>query len=251
MTKSIQRVAVLGAGTMGARIAAHMANAGVPCYLLDIVPPGATGADRNKIAAGGLQAALKSKPAAFFDQSLARLVTVGNFEDDLKLIANADWIIEAVLEDLEIKRNLLRKVEAIRRPGSIVTTNTSGLPVSRIAEGFSQDFRRAWFGTHFFNPPRYLRLPQFFLKMLEQKQLGDKTGGGFYRKPKPGEAKDGDRLALDWHTMEYRPRKKAQFPALEMAKNVEEPGQRVRMLLGLNGAPPQKNDKAGQFLWTT
>src|SRR2546427_4530098 len=163
MNRRIEKVAVLGAGTMGARIAAHLANAGVPCYLLDIVPPDAAagGADRTKrnaIAAAGLEAAKKSKPAAFFDPSLARLVTIGNFEDDLKLLGDADWIIEAVVERLDIKRELLKKVEAVRRPGTIITTNTSGLPVGKIVEGFSEDFRRSWFGTHFFNPPRYMRL---------------------------------------------------------------------------------------------
>src|SRR5271169_4672266 len=156
--KRINKVAVLGAGTMGARIAAHFANAGVPSYLLDIVPPDADAPARNKIAAAGLDAAKKSKPAAFMDASLARLVTVGNFDDDLKKLADVDWIIEAVVENLDIKRSLLRKVEAIRKPGTIVTTNTSGLLVGKIAEGFSDDFRRAWFGTHFFNPPRYMRL---------------------------------------------------------------------------------------------
>src|SRR5690349_4110182 len=156
--KRIHKVAVLGAGTMGARIAAHFANAGVPSYLFDIVPPDADAPMRNKIAAAGLDAAKKSKPAAFFDQSLARLITIGNFEDDLKKLADVDWIIEAVVENLDIKRDLLRKVEAVRRPGTIVTTNTSGLPVARIPEGFSHDFRRHWFGTHFFNPPRYMRL---------------------------------------------------------------------------------------------
>src|SRR5207302_6563009 len=158
----INKVAVLGAGTMGSRIAAHLANAGVPCYLLDIVPPDQAQISdktaRNKIVAAGLDGAIKSKPAAFFQKGLERLVTLGNFEDDLKLLADADWIIEAVAENLEIKRNLLRKVEAVRKPGSIITTNTSGLPVQSIAEGFSEDFRRHWFGTHFFNPPRYMRL---------------------------------------------------------------------------------------------
>ena len=156
--KGIHKVAILGAGTMGARIAAHFANAGVPSYLLDIVPPDADAPARNKIAAAGLDAAKKSKPAAFMDSSLARLVTVGNFEDDLKKLADVDWIIEAVVENLEIKRALLKKVEAVRKPGTIITTNTSGLPVGLIAEGFSDDFCRAWFGTHFFNPPRYMRL---------------------------------------------------------------------------------------------
>src|SRR2546430_6735387 len=156
--KRINKVAILGAGTMGARIAAHFANAGVPAYLLDIVPPDADGPARNKIATAGLEAARKSKPAAFFEPSLARLVTIGNFEDDLKKLAEVDWIIEAVVEDLEIKRSLLKKVEAVRKPGTVATTNTSGLPVGKIAEGFSDDFRRCWFGTHFFNPPRYMRL---------------------------------------------------------------------------------------------
>src|SRR5271163_629848 len=160
--KHIHKVAVLGAGTMGARIAAHFANAGVPSLLLDIVPQNAPSdadrAARNKIAAAGLDGARKSKPAAFFDASLSRLVTVGNFDDDLKRLAEVDWIIEAIVENLDIKRSLLKKVEAIRKPGTIVTTNTSGLPVAKIAEGFSDDFRKSWFGTHFFNPPRYMRL---------------------------------------------------------------------------------------------
>src|SRR5881394_1857546 len=158
LMKRINKVAILGAGTMGARIAAHFANAGVPSYLFDIVPPDADGPARNKIAAAGLDAARKSKPAAFMDASLARFVTVGNFEDDIKKLADVDWIIEAVVENLEIKRSLLKKVEAIRKPGTIITTNTSGLPVAKIAEGFSDDFRRSWLGTHFFNPPRYMRL---------------------------------------------------------------------------------------------
>ena len=362
--KRINRVAILGAGTMGARIAAHFANAGVPSYLLDIVPgdvaPGAGAAARNKIAAAGLDAAKKSKPAAFMDASLARLVTVGNFDDDLKKLADVDWIIEAVVENLDLKRALLRKVEAIRKPGTIVTTNTSGLPVGKISEGFSDDFRRAWFGTHFFNPPRYmrlleliptpeadpaaidavshfcdvhlgkgvvlakdtpnfignrigtfsvlnvmrlmqemdltiedvdaltgqavgwpksatfrtidlvgldilghvvanmtanvhderseLRLPDFFTQMLERKWLGDKTKGGFYKKAR-GEGKEDERLALDWKTLEYHPRQKPKFAVLDMAKNVEDTGARLRMLLGLEGSP-QKSDKAGAFLWS-
>ena len=359
--KHIHRVAILGAGTMGARIAAHFANAGVPSYLLDIVPPDADGPARNKIAAAGLEAATKAKPAAFMDASLARLVTVGNFEDDLKKLADVDWIIEAVVENLEIKRSLLRRVEALRKPGTIITTNTSGLPVGKIAEGFSDDFRKAWFGTHFFNPPRYMRLleiiptpdadracidaisrfsdvrlgkgvvmakdtpnfignrigtfsvlnvirlmqdmgltieevdaltgqavgwpksatfrtidlvgldilghvvgnltgnvkdersdlqlPEFYKQMLQNKWLGDKTKGGFYKKVKGGEGQEDERLAIDWKTLEYHPRQKPKFPALDMAKNVEDTGGRLRMLLGLDGAGPQKGDKAGAFLW--
>jgi len=359
--KRINKVAVLGAGTMGARIAAHFANAGVTSYLLDIVPPDADAPARSKIAAAGLDAAKKSKPAAFMEPSLARLVTVGNFEDDLKKLAEVDWIIEAVVENLEIKRALLRKVEAIRKPGTIVTTNTSGLPVGKISEGFSDDFRWAWFGTHFFNPPRYmrlleiiptpdadqaaidsiahfcdvrlgkgvviakdtpnfignrigtfsvlnvmrlmqemdlsiedvdaltgqavgwpksatfrtidlvgldilghvvgnmttnvhdersdLRLPDFFTQMLQRKWLGDKTKGGFYKRVKDSKGKEEERLALNWKTLEYHPRQKPKFAALDMAKNIEDTGARLRMLLGLEGSP-QKGDKAGAFLWS-
>jgi 3-hydroxyacyl-CoA dehydrogenase len=358
--KRIHKVAVLGAGTMGARIAAHFANAGVPSYLFDIVPPDADGPARNKIAAAGLDAARKSKPAAFFEPLLAKLITVGNFEDDLKKLADVDWIIEAVVENLDIKRSLLKKVDAVRKPGTIVTTNTSGLPVSKIAEGFPDDFRRSWFGTHFFNPPRYMRLleliptpdtdrtlldaiawfsdvrlgkgvvfakdtpnfignrigtfsvlnvirlmqemdltiedvdaltgtpvgwpksatfrtidlvgldilghvvsnmttnvhderselklPDFYKQMLERKWLGDKTKGGFYKKSKGVDGKE-ERLALDWRTLEYHPRHKPKLAALEMARNVEDTGARLRMLLGLEGSGPQKGDKAGAFLW--
>ncbi len=361
----IERVAVLGAGTMGARIAALLANAGVPCFLLDMVPPGAKGAERTRIAQSGLDAARKAKPAAFFEPSLASLITVGNFDDHLSWVSQADWIIEAIVENLEIKRALLKKVEALRRPGTVVTTNTSGLPVAGIAEGFSEDFRRYWFGTHFFNPPRYmrlleviptaqtdpaalaaiehfcdvrlgkgivaakdtpnfianrigtfsvlnvmrlmqemdlcieevdaltgtlvgwpksatfrtidmvgldvlghvvanltanghdersdLRLPEFFSRMLERQWLGDKSGGGFYKKIKH-DGKE-ERLGLDWKTLEYRPRQKVHFPALEMARNVESTPQRLRMLLALDGAQPPsavpKLDQAGQFLWLT
>src|SRR5207237_10587234 len=330
--KRIHKVAVLGAGTMGSRIAAHLANAGIPSFLLDIVPPGADAPARNKIAFAGLDGARKAKPAAFFEPSLASLVTPGNFEDDLKRVAEVDWIIEVVVEDLEIKRTLLRKVEELRKPGTIITTNTSGLPVDKIAEGFSEDFRRNWFGTHFFNPPRYMRLleliptpdsdraameaiahfcdlrlgkgivwakdtpnlianrigtfsvlnvmrvmqemdlsiedvdaltgdavgwpksatfrtidmvgldilghvvgnmtanirderselklPDFYQQMLARKMLGDKSGGGFYKKAKAGGDGSDERLGLDWKTLEYRPRQKAKFAALEMANHV-------------------------------
>jgi len=340
---------------MGSRIAAHLANAGVPSYLLDIVPPDADGKARNKITQAGLDAAIKSKPAAFFEPLLARLVTIGNFEDNLGWVAEADWIIEAVAENLEIKRSLLKKVEAARRPGTLTTTNTSGLPVAKIAEGFSEDFRRCWFGTHFFNPPRYMRLleiiptpeadraaidalahfadlrlgkgvvyakdtpnfianrigtfsvlnamrlmqefgfsieevdaltgsavgwprsatfrtidlvgldilssvvsnflrnvrdersdletPSFVHQMLERKWLGDKTRGGFYKKIK-NDGKE-ERLGLDWKSLEYRPQQRPKFPALEMAKQVENTPERLRMLLA--GDP--KKDKAAAFLW--
>ncbi|HVB35827.1 MAG TPA: 3-hydroxyacyl-CoA dehydrogenase/enoyl-CoA hydratase family protein [Candidatus Acidoferrales bacterium] len=170
MTIRIEKAAVLGAGTMGARIAAHFANAGLPCYLLDIVPrelnaeetrKGLTlesPAVRNRFALAGIEAAKKSRPAAFFVSDFARLITPGNFEDNLAWCAQADWIIEAVTEDLAIKRGLLARVEQHRRPGTIVSSNTSGLPIHLVAEGRSDDFQAHWAGTHFFNPPRYMKL---------------------------------------------------------------------------------------------
>ena len=155
---------------MGARIAAHIANAGVWCALLDIAPAELTPEEqkrglwlaspdvRNRIVRAGLAAAVKAKPAAFFTKGLENRIITGNFEDDLNLCAEADWIIEAVAENLEIKRALLSRVAQIRKPGTIVSTNTSGLPVRRIAEGMDEEWQQYWAGTHFFNPPRYLKL---------------------------------------------------------------------------------------------
>src|SRR5216684_1405897 len=162
MKRRIEKTVVLGAGTMGSRIAAHFAKAGLPCILLDIVPPNllpaAPAVERNKIVRAGLEAAKKSRPAAFFGASLADKISIGNSEDDLARCAEADWIIEVVAENLEIKRNLLSRVAQFRKPGAIVTTNTSGLPVHLIAEGLPDEFQQHWAGTHFFNPPRYLKL---------------------------------------------------------------------------------------------
>ena len=162
MKRHIEKAVVLGAGTMGSRIAAHLANAGLPCILLDIVPPNlpadAPAAERNKIVRAGLDAAKKSKPAAFFTAALGEKIAIGNFDDDLARCSEADWIIEVVAENLEIKRKLLSRVAQFRKPGAIVTTNTSGLPVHLIAEGMSEEFQQHWAGTHFFNPPRYLKL---------------------------------------------------------------------------------------------
>src|SRR5467141_2212457 len=162
MNRRIEKAVVLGAGTMGSRIAAHFVNAGLPAILLDMVPPNlpadAPSAERNKIVRAGLDAAKKSKPAAFFTAAVAEKIAIGNFEDDLVRCAEADWIIEVVAENLEIKRKLLARVAQFRKPGAIVTTNTSGLPVRLIAEGMSDEFQHYWAGTHFFNPPRYLKL---------------------------------------------------------------------------------------------
>ncbi len=155
---------------MGARIAAHMANAGIPCFLLDIVPTELSAEEkrkgltlespavRNRIVLAGLEAAKKSRLAAFFTPETPRLITPGNLEDNLSWCGQADWIIEAVAENLEIKRKLFERVEGVRKPGSIVTSNTSGLPIHLIAEGRSEDFQQHWAGTHFFNPPRYMKL---------------------------------------------------------------------------------------------
>ena len=162
MERRMEKAVILGAGTMGSRIAAHFANAGLPCVLLDIVPPNlpadAPPAERNKIVRAGLEAAKKSRPAALFTASLANKIAIGNFDDDLARCAEADWIIEVVAENLEIKRKLLARVAQFRKPGAIITTNTSGLPVHLIAEGMSEEFQQHWAGTHFFNPPRYLKL---------------------------------------------------------------------------------------------
>jgi len=155
---------------MGAQIAAHLANAGVPTLLLDIVPRELTAEERakgltlelkqvrNRIAQAGSDAAKKAKPAAFFTPENAALVSIGNFEDDLAKLKDCDLIIEAVVENLDIKRSLYEKVEKHRRAGSIVGSNTSGIPISQLAEGRSEDFRAHFLGVHFFNPPRYLHL---------------------------------------------------------------------------------------------
>lgn len=367
MTYRIEKVAVLGAGTMGARIAAHLANAGVPCFLLDIVPPELTAAEkakglslqdaavRNRIVNAGMEGAKKSKPAAFFTPDRARLITAGNFEDNLAWCAEADWIIEAVAENLEIKRRLFERVEQHRRPGVLVSTNTSGLPVRMIVEGRSEDFQQHFCGTHFFNPPRYMKLlelipgprtkrkvldtlgdycdrrlgkgvvvakdtpnfianrigtfsmmnvfrlmekfdltieevdactgpaignpksatfrtadlvgldvlvhvvrniyenatdderrdwykaPPLVEEMLKRGWLGEKTGQGFYKRAK-GSGGEKEILALDWKTLEYRPRAKAKFGSIEAGKSIEDTRERLRALVS-------GQDKASQFLW--
>jgi 3-hydroxyacyl-CoA dehydrogenase len=166
----IRRAAVLGAGVMGSKIAAHLANAGIPSYLLDVAPSELTSEEqskgltldsltvRNRIVQAGWKSALNSKPAALFSPELASLVRTGNFTDNLGWVGKADWIVEAVTENLEVKRKLFEQVESHRRPGTPVSSNTSGIPIHSIAEGFSEDFRKHFLGTHFFNPPRYLKL---------------------------------------------------------------------------------------------
>ncbi|MCH8267120.1 MAG: enoyl-CoA hydratase/isomerase family protein [Acidobacteria bacterium] len=170
MKWNVERAVVLGAGTMGAQIAAHLANCGIPTSLLDLVPDHLTPEEkkkglslssplvRNRLARAGIETARTSKPPAFFLQEKTSWITPGNFEDNLSWVAEADWIIEAVSENLEAKRGLLERVLAFRKPGTVVSSNTSGLPVGRIAAGFPEEFRRHWLGVHFFNPPRYLHL---------------------------------------------------------------------------------------------
>ncbi|GAB4403316.1 MAG: 3-hydroxyacyl-CoA dehydrogenase/enoyl-CoA hydratase family protein [Bacteroidia bacterium] len=166
----IRKVAVLGSGVMGSRIACHFANIGVEVLLLDIVPRELNAKEqaqgltmehpqvRNRIVNEALQAAIKGKPAPLYEAGLAQHITTGNFDDDLHRIADCDWILEAIVERLDIKQQLFARVDEHRRAGSIVTTNTSGIPIRMIATGRSEDFRRNFCGTHFFNPPRYLRL---------------------------------------------------------------------------------------------
>ncbi|OQC39174.1 MAG: putative 3-hydroxyacyl-CoA dehydrogenase [Acidobacteria bacterium ADurb.Bin051] len=152
----IAKVGVIGAGVMGAGIAAHFANAGLPVVLLDIVPEGAT--DRNVIAAGAIEKMKKTKPAPFMSAARARLVTPGNLEDHLELLADCDWIVEAVVERLDVKQSVYRRLDAVRRPGTIVSSNTSTIPISHLVEGLPETFARDFLVTHFFNPPRYMRL---------------------------------------------------------------------------------------------
>lgn len=164
MNRSIKKVAVLGSGVMGSRIACHFANIGVEVLLLDIVPRDLSDADkskpaaRNKIVNDALAFALKSKPSPIYDKSFAKLIRTGNFEDDMSRISGVDWIIEVVVERLDIKKIIFDQVEQYRKPGTLITSNTSGIPMQMMCEGRSEDFQKHFCGTHFFNPPRYLRL---------------------------------------------------------------------------------------------
>ena len=168
----VRRAAVLGAGTMGSRIAAHLANAGIPVLLLDMIPAGE--GPRNKLAVSAIEALGKSRPAAFYDASLAALVSPGNFDDDLSKLAQCDWVIEAVAENLSIKTALLGRVAPHLAPNAVLTTNTSGLPVKQIAAGLASH-RDRFFGTHFFNPPRYMRL----LEVIPTAETDPKVVAGF------------------------------------------------------------------------
>lgn len=170
MKRSINKAAVLGAGVMGATIAAHLANVGIPTYLLDIVPNQLTPDEekkgltlespqvRNRLATNAIAALIKAKPAPLYVPENAALLTPGNFEDNMDVLAECDWIIEVVVERLDIKQNLFKKVEAVRKPGTIVASNTSGISINKMCEGLSQEFKQHFLGAHFFNPPRYMKL---------------------------------------------------------------------------------------------
>lgn len=155
---NIAKAAVLGAGTMGAGIAAHLANAGIPTLLLDIAPQDEGATDKNQIVKSLFEAAKKLKPAPFMLADNAKLITIGNFADDLAKIKDCDFVIEAVVENLDIKHKLFAEVEKHRKPGAVIASNTSGIPIDSIAEPFSDDFKQHFVGIHFFNPPRYMKL---------------------------------------------------------------------------------------------
>ncbi|HEU0065477.1 MAG TPA: 3-hydroxyacyl-CoA dehydrogenase/enoyl-CoA hydratase family protein, partial [Flavisolibacter sp.] len=158
----IKKVAVLGSGVMGSRIACHFAGIGLQVLLLDIVPKEAKDSEnktaRNKIVNDSLQAAIKSNPSPVFTKDVAKRISTGNFDDDLKQLSNYDWVIEVVVERLDIKQSLYEQVEKFRKPGTLITSNTSGIPIHLLSKGRSEDFKKNFCGTHFFNPPRYLRL---------------------------------------------------------------------------------------------
>jgi 3-hydroxyacyl-CoA dehydrogenase len=373
MKYQIHRAVVIGAGTMGAGIAAHLANAGVPVTLLDIVPDKLTSEEekkgltlqdpvvRNRIVNQGFERALKSRPASFVTSEHAVLIKTGNLEDDFDVIKGADWVIEVIVENLAIKRKLVTRIDEIRSPHTIVSTNTSGIPVASIAEGFSDGFRQHFLGTHFFNPPRYLKLleiiptpdtlpevvdaishfgeyrlgkgivlakdtPNFvgnrlfsgvgafsmhyilennytieevdaitgpaigrpksatfrlidlvgidvwehvgrnlapliphdelalrYMRsepannlihtMVERNWLGNKTKQGFYKEVRLEDGKK-DFYPLDLKTMEYRPPQKPDLPTLKKVRDVEDLGERLKVLL-------EANDRAGELVRAT
>jgi len=162
MNRKIRKVAVLGSGVMGSRIACHFAGIGVQVLLLDMVPNEAKESTnisaRNKLVNDALQSSIKSNPSPVYTKEVVKRITTGNFDDNLKEIAHVDWIIEVVVERLDIKKIIFEQVEKFRKPGTLITSNTSGIPIHLMTEGRSEDFQKHFCGTHFFNPPRYLRL---------------------------------------------------------------------------------------------
>jgi len=185
MSYNIKKAAVLGAGVMGASIAAHLTNAGIGCVLLDIIPPDLTEEDkrkglteksrewRNRFAANGLNAVSKSKPASFYTKKNASMIKIGNFEDNLTWLSDVDWVIEVVIENLKIKQELFAKVEKVVKPDCIVTTNTSGIPIKDISANFGPNLKKNFLGTHFFNPPRYMKLLEVIPGAVTKKEIVD------------------------------------------------------------------------------
>ncbi len=363
--RRIEKVAVIGSGIMGSGIACHFANIGVEVLLLDIIPrelndkekaKGLTLQDkvvRNRLVNDALAAAIKSKPAPLYHKDFAKRITTGNLEDDIAKVKDVDWIIEVVVERLDIKQQVFENLEKYRTPGTLITSNTSGIPIKFMNEGRSEDFRQHFCGTHFFNPPRYLKLfeiipgpdtrqevldflngygeqflgktsvvakdtpafignrigifgiqslfhlvsemgltieevdkltgpvigrpksatfrtvdvvgldtlvhvangiyencpddeehelfklPSFIDTMMENKWLGSKTGQGFYKKVKNADGSS-EILSLDLDTLDYRSRKRASFPTLEMTKSIDKVIDRFKVLVG-------GKDKAGEF----
>ncbi len=365
MKRTINKIAVIGSGIMGSGIACHFANIGVEVLLLDIVPrelndkekaKGFTLDDkivRNRLVNDALTASLKSKPSPIYHQSFANRITTGNLDDDIAKVADVDWIIEVVVERLDIKKSVFEKLDTHRKKGTLITSNTSGIPIKFMSEGRSEDFQKHFCGTHFFNPARYLKLfeiipgpktdetvlnflngygdkflgktsvvakdtpafignrigifsiqslfhavkdlgltieevdkltgpvigrpksatfrtvdvvgldtlvhvangisencpkderhelfalPNFINTMMENKWLGSKTGQGFYKKTKNAEGKT-EILSLDLDTLEYRGKKRASFPTLEMTKTIDKVVDRFKILVA-------GKDKAGEF----
>ncbi|HEX5024325.1 MAG TPA: 3-hydroxyacyl-CoA dehydrogenase family protein, partial [Agriterribacter sp.] len=365
MKRIIKKVAVLGSGIMGSRIACHFAGVGIPVLLLDMAPKELTDVEKtkglsldhpavkNRIVNDSLTAALKSNPSPVYTKDVIRKIKTGNFTDNMKDIAGYDWVIEVVVERLDIKQAIFSEVEKFRTPGTLITSNTSGIPIHLMLEGRSEDFKKHFCGTHFFNPPRYLRLleiiptphtdpevvdflmeygdlhlgkttvlckdtpafianrigvysitlifnlvdklglsidevealtgpvlgrpksatfrtadvvgidtlvkvakgvydnctedesrdmfliPSWVEKLVENKWLGDKTGQGFFKKTK---SKDGgsEILVLNLSTLEYEPRKRPRFAAIEAAKALDDLKLRIKTLMGAQ-------DKAGEF----
>ena len=357
MNRKINKVAVLGSGVMGSRIACHFANVGVEVLLLDIVPKEASKSDalkaRNSIVNEALRSTLKSNPSPIYSKSYLSRINTGNFDDDLSKIKECDWIIEVVIENLKIKHQVFENVEKHRTPGTLITSNTSGIPIHLMLEGRSDDFQKHFCGTHFFNPPRYLKLleliptpktdsavmefledygqrflgkttvickdspafianrvgvysimalfhnvtemgltveevdkltgpvmgrpksatfrtcdvvgldtlvhvangvkencpddeenglfsiPNYVSTMVEKGWLGSKAKQGFYKKVKGDDGKS-KILTLDIETLEYRDKKRAKFPTLELTKTIDDLKERTKILAA-------GKDKAGEF----
>ncbi len=366
MGKKIRKVVVIGAGTMGGGIAAHLANAGLTVYLLDIVPPDLTDDDRvrgiskddprfrNRFSLNALERILNAKPPLLFTRKNINCIIPGNLEDNISVVSDADWVIEAVVEDLQIKRSVFEKIGKFWKKGIIFSTNTSGISIEKIAEGFQDEMKEYFLGTHFFNPPRYMklleiiptsktrrdvllaivdfaerylgkgiviakdtpnfianrigifsfmyivklmmeeglsieevdlltgeiigrprsatfrtadmvgldiivnvaenlynnakddemreifRIPEFIKRMKEQHLLGEKTGSGFYKRELKGEERR--ILFLDYNTLQYQPVKNPVFTSIELARNIEDVGKRLRRICS-------GSDRVSNFIW--